>query len=348
MNLAEFSIEQLADRAGQTWPAIMEAKSDAEQHADKLRAIVAELKPSPDVAVVAFGSLAREEWTSGSDVDWTLLIDGPADMRHFDMARAVEEALQENKYREPGPTGTFGDWSGSHELVHHIGGGEDTNQNITRRVLLLLESVSLSDELPHHRVIKAILERYILGDPPATSPPRLHTPLFLLNDIVRYWRTIAVDYAAKKWQRSNAGWALRNAKLRMSRKLLFAKGLLTCFLCDEEFAGEANPETADLDLLNHCFDLSRCPAIHLLAWTVFNFASDEVARKLFGSYDQFLATLNDNEKRDHLKKLEFGAQDDALFNEQRQLNRDFRDGLDALFFESHERLTHLTRRYGVF
>lgn len=30
-----------------------------------------------DASFVVSGSLAREEWTYGSDVDWTLLIDGP-------------------------------------------------------------------------------------------------------------------------------------------------------------------------------------------------------------------------------------------------------------------------------
>ena len=37
---------------------------------------------SDDADVVVFGSLARREWTSGSDVDWTMLIDGQADPEH--------------------------------------------------------------------------------------------------------------------------------------------------------------------------------------------------------------------------------------------------------------------------
>ena len=257
--------------------------------------------------------------------------------------------LKEEKYQEPGSTGTFGSMSSSHELVHHIGGSEDTNHNITRRVLMLLESISLSDAVTHERVIRAILARYIVGDPPATSPAKFHVPLFLFNDIVRFWRTLTVDYATKKWQRSNAEWALKNTKLRMSRKLLFAKGMLLCFLCDEEFAGKPeNLEFVDVELLEYCFRLSRRSAIDLLSWGLLHFACDETARTVMRAYNNFLATLDDAKKRDHLKQLEFGNADDPIFDEQRKNSRAFHDGLETFFFDSNERLGKLTRRYGVF
>jgi len=67
-----------------------------------------------------------------------------------------------------------------------------------------------------------------------------------------------------------------------------------------------------------------------------------------GAYDRFLAMLSAPDKRDGLKKLAFEDASGSLFDEQRENTRCFRDGLGELFFESNERLTQLTRRYGVF
>lgn len=340
-------LSTLADRLGTEFPAITLARQSCAEHVQRLRSLF-ESAPS-NTAIVAFGSLAREEWTSGSDVDWTLLVDGPTQMDHHNVTTEVASQLESNHYGKPGPTGTFGEMSSSHELVHHIGGVDDTNRNITRRILLLLESICLSDPITHERVVKSVLERYIIGDPPATTHGRFRAPLFLLNDVVRFWRTMTVDYAAKKWQRSNKGWALRNVKLRMSRKLLFAKGLLVCFLCHEDFSGRPNdPQFANEELLLKCFQICRVPAIQLLANVMDSFADPETAKKVLHSYDQFLATLNNEEKRGRLSQLEFGMTDDHLFVEQRDISRTFREGLEELFFESHDRLTELTRRYGVF
>src|SRR3989337_523916 len=96
---AEDFLTQLALKLGASWPAILRARSEARRHVEALRGAIASLKPPSNTSVVAFGSLAREEWTSGSDVDWTLMIDGPSDMGHFDVAKAVDAKLEILKYK---------------------------------------------------------------------------------------------------------------------------------------------------------------------------------------------------------------------------------------------------------
>jgi hypothetical protein len=96
---------------------------------------------------VVYGSLARDEFTKGSDVDWTLLIDGPANRRHLDTAHDIEAKLEELGMKEPSRDGAM---TFSHELVHQIGGEDDRNSNTTRRILLLPTDRSHNDgDVPH-------------------------------------------------------------------------------------------------------------------------------------------------------------------------------------------------------
>src|SRR5215469_13933793 len=95
---------------------------------------------SADTSVVVLGSLARDEFTCGSDVDWTLLVDSIANPKHLDLAHRVRDVLQSLGAKQPGPEGIFGNMAFSHEIVHQIGGEDDTNSNTTRRILLVLES----------------------------------------------------------------------------------------------------------------------------------------------------------------------------------------------------------------
>jgi len=76
---------------------------------------------SEDTSLVVFGSLARGEWTSGSDLDWTYLIDGQANSDHPRIAQKINRLVRE-RFTGPGATGTFGNLAFSHELIHQIGG----------------------------------------------------------------------------------------------------------------------------------------------------------------------------------------------------------------------------------
>lgn len=130
----------------------------------------------------------------------------------------IADELARLKFTNPGPSGVFGCMIGSHDIVHEIGGEDDTNSNTTRRVLLLLESLPIGNSEAYDRVRRQILSRYLHDDRGLVrSGGGLKVPRFLLNDVTRYWRTVTVDFVYK--QRSEAGkkWALRNAKLRMLR-----------------------------------------------------------------------------------------------------------------------------------
>ena len=154
-------------KAGASWPAVRDAARLARDTRTK---IAAQLKPlsHENTSVVVFGSLARDEFTSESDVDWTLLVDGMADPEHIDVIHDIRDSLDRLGIPGPGSEETFGDIANSHELLHKIGGSDDTNKNTTQRLLLLLESRARFLERGAWSVAR--LERPVLeGAPPSSS-----------------------------------------------------------------------------------------------------------------------------------------------------------------------------------
>jgi predicted nucleotidyltransferase len=348
------ALDELSSHLGTTWQNIAQARRRTAEILQKVR-VLGDLA-SEDAAIIVYGSIGRAEVTEDSDVDWTLLIDGPSDPQHSQLVSTVADRLVALGLKRPGRTDTFGVVANSHDLVLNIAGPQDTNENLTRRILLLFESVAITSPLVRTRVIANVVDRYVTYDvvAPRAEPPRRIIPHFLLNDVVRYWRTMASDYAAKMWERQNEGWGLRNIKLRFSRKLIFIAGLLTCFSFELDPPSEA--EAIRQDQANQSVRLATFirnrldqPPLELLATILLRMKHDEVARKLLASYDRFLGILLDPEKREELKELKItDALQSNVWQEARRASHDFRDAVEALFLTDETPLRELTLRYGVF
>jgi hypothetical protein len=319
---------------------------------------------SGDASIVAFGSLARGEVTEGSDVDWTLLVDGAAVPNHFDLAAEIGRTIGSVIAKDPGPEGNFGTMVFSHDLVHYIGGDDDSNKNTTRRCLMLLESTVIGGRHDaHERVMRAILQRYVLEDHTfAQGKTKYHVPRFLLNDFARYWRTMAVDFAYKQRKRRGQGAVLRNLKLRFSRKLLYAAALVTCFSCELKLVpacGQGGCQQDDEKMCVACLlDFLRLTPLEMVASALLHFVEGEsdsaqraahAAEKIFGSYDYFVGVLADAQRRAALERvLPEKFDSDPQVTEVRKRSRKFRDGLLELFFDVDDKMKALTRYYGVF
>jgi len=348
-------VQRLEAKLNARWKNITDARELSVRTRSKLRQDLAGLD-SDDSSIVISGSLARDEFTSGSDIDWTLLIDGQADPNIIDVLPRIQEIVGRAAKKPPGREGTFGTMAFSHDLIHQIGGEDDTNRNTTRRILLLLESSAVGRPDAYERVIKSVLRRYINEDDGfRRGSGKYHVPRFLQNDFARYWRTMAVDFAYKRRSRFGDGAAMRNFKLRMSRKLIYVSGFLTCFSCELQLnvsprlfpcpAPSGSPECVA------CLrDFLRLTPLEILATTLLSFPHLEpTALSLFNSYDRFLGLLADQQTRDHLEKLPSDSDpSDSTWAEARRITHQFRDALLELFFDEKSRLYDLTKMYGVF
>ena len=309
---------------------------------------------SEDNDLVVFGSIARGEVTSGSDVDWTLLVDGQVNSsRNFQMASLIQNGLKNKKLKDPGPNGPFGNITFSHDLVHYIGGQDDTNHNLTQRSLLLLESAIISGNdnprtgTAYDRVLMAIIEQYIDNDSGyrVNNPNPHFAPRFLLNDVVRYWRTICVDFAYKQIEQEGNKWAIRNFKLRLSRRLIFLKGFLICFYCylnklTKEPAKQKLFELVKLNPLGLVFCILSDPKLNI---------KQEYILNLFDAYNQFLTKLNDSEFRKSLENLKIeNAYENSMFLKSREISSQFHSALSAILFEQDNDLKEFIHKYGIF
>lgn len=290
-------------------------------------------------------------------------LDGISRPQDEQLARDIRQALDQIKKKQPGREGVFGTFVSSHDLIHRIGGETDTNANTTRRILLLLESIAIGRPDAHGRVLNNILYRYLEEDRGLWfGSNQSKVPRFLFNDVARYWRTMAVDFAYKQRTRPDGGFLLRNTKLRMSRKLLFLTGMLTCFDCHTRFEDPSQrrdfyrgkPVEAVIDRLR---EVLNQPPLEILASSLLKYESfDGSIKKLFTAYDEFVGMLADDTllpngltKRKHLDTLP--AEDiegDDVASDARNISHRFRDAISELFLTKDTELGRLTLEYGVF
>ena len=161
--------------------------------------------PLEDDVVLTCGSYARRDASRNSDVDFFVL------RQDADSALVRITAGIEKRKRGVGR-------SDSNEAPICFDRGQQRRKNITRRILFLLEGEWLFNENGLRDLRRQILERYI-----ADGMTDHQLALFLLNDIIRYYRTIAVDYEFKTVEDDPP----KPCNTQHPRKFLYASGLFS-------------------------------------------------------------------------------------------------------------------------
>jgi hypothetical protein len=281
-----------------------------------------------DAVALTCGSYSRREATVGSDLHFYVLVPevSQPEPEWFKEAKTAITAVVK---KPPATGGAFDSLNRIDDLLINFGGDNDTNQTITRRMLYLLEGDYLTNEAKFKKTRLQIIERYVEG-----TREDHHIAQYLLNDIIRYWRTITVDYAFKT-QEANKPWAIRNIKLVFSRKLIYASGLFSVAMTADR------SHDAKVGILEDLFSMTPLDRmIHI--------CGESRTRELVKSYNMFLARIDDASTREHLEKLSKEDRDgDSIFRELK--NEGYRFASELLMaFNKTFHATHPIHRAVIF
>ena len=294
---------------------------------EALRKSLAPIVP-PDAVALTCGSYARREATIGSDLDFYVLVPEleQAEPAWFDDAKA---AIMQIVTKPPAAGGAFESLISKEEILANFGGDKDVNKTITRRMLNLLEGEYLTNEAAFKDIRRQIIARYV-----SETREDHHISQYLLNDIIRYWRTITVDYAFKT-QEADKPWAIRNIKLVFSRKLIYASGLFSVAMTADR------SQQAKIDILEELFSMT--PLDRLV-----QICGESRTRELLNSYNIFLERIDDEATRQHLETLKKVNRDtDEIFRELK--NEGYRFASELLMaFEKTFHSTHPIHRAVLF
>lgn len=213
------TIERLTDAAAVA-AVLADAETTSEGTLATLRSVAADLlSGNSDLIIGVNGSIARREMTTGSDVDlFVLTLSGNIEAAKKVQAEYRSRLIKQN-IKMPASGGVFETPLCTMELTETIGGEGDTNIYITRRMLYLLEGEWVANKDGFDRLRADLIARYVAEDLDEQKIVR-----FFLNDVIRYWRTICVDFEHKTADETKPR-AIRLVKLRLSRMLLYVAGI---------------------------------------------------------------------------------------------------------------------------
>jgi hypothetical protein len=262
-----------------------------------------------DVAIFAAGSLGRFETGRSSDLDVFMVArrrgdcpPGTPPISHLDEIRLFAKLIDVNKQLNLPEFSGDGRYLKVHALdriISSTGDANDDSENLfTTRLLLLLESKSLwNDDLRQEAVTKVLANYFKDG-----KGKRDFRPLFLLNDILRYWRTLCLNYERDRVR--SPKWWKTNLNLKFSRKLTVFSTVLLILT-------KGAQSVEDFQRIAEMVPLER------LALALDSLGKPEYASaflEFLDNYESFLAAKSfaELEEPDQMKKDEFRAKADSF------------------------------------
>ena len=207
---------------------LLERKNYSETRLDEVRkriTAIRELPKDKNLSIYVTGSYGRLEAHPRSDLDLFFVSDDKAQIDRTTKILIDAELIRTARDLGFPPFSNDAQYLQVHslsEMLDKLGGAEDDFKNFfTARMLLLLESRPVYGQEAYKRILTSIIDGYFRDYHDHTGDFR---PLFLVNDILRFWKTLCLNYENKRNRPEERAQKnkhhLRNLKLKFSRLLI--------------------------------------------------------------------------------------------------------------------------------
>lgn len=169
---------------------------------------------STGLTIFCAGSLGRCECTDQSDLDvFVISSEKVSELRNIRILSKLDELNSRLAFPEFSQAMRYLRIYDFQDLVSHTGKPIDDSENtFTTRMLLVLESQYLVNPVEYNRIIRVVISNYFRDN----SGKKNFRPLFIMNDVLRYWRTLCLNYEECREDTARP-WRKKNINLKFSR-----------------------------------------------------------------------------------------------------------------------------------
>jgi len=252
--------------------------------------------------IYATGSGGRGELSRFSDLDaFILRVDSKRSRLDAILIQsAILRATRACAFPDPSHDGEFLEMHTVENLINNFGKPKDDTENtFTARMLLLLESTPILGDGAYRRAVERVIDIYWRN---YKGHQHDYLPIILLNDIVRYWRIVLLNYEAKNLPDAEStddpDRRLRSYKLRFSRCMMCFSAVAYLLAATKLGDNNVSRETV--------LKMVRTRPLDRMAWIAKRSASNsETRRQIDELLDCYAAFLRETEapKKDLLRQF---------------------------------------------
>ena len=237
-----------------------------------------------DISIVIAGSYGRFDACAESDLDFFILSNEANERKVENIREIILEIADTMNISAPRHGGIFSKSISISEMISQIGSASELPFSLSQRLLLLTEAKPIYNINLYNYILEKILNKYF--EYIFVKPEKQF--VVLLNDLIRYFRTICVSYQFD-FENQPEKWTIRNIKLRHSRVILYG-GLLFLILNSSKY------KENKIDYLREKITLTPMEKL-IHVYKDSNISHDDILTY----YNIFLENFNKKEIRNALK-----------------------------------------------